>query len=235
MKQLLMRVPSLLALIDLDHTLFKTEEFWEAVTELLGRRFGIPVAQFRAGRLDRSPSGPGRTARGEGYDFFVHLGLYGVDPDEAETAIIAELGPDANQRNRWLNPGALTLIEYLRNCSFQPVIKTTGAHRFQMLKVHCAGLADIPVETLEGNKGEDFASAQDESDVFVYQGVLFKLVVFIDDSDATFEALDDRPGLICVQILGSPKHPRVSPYDWVHKVQTLEEIPPLIEALLVSR
>ena len=227
----------LLALIDLDHTLFQTEEFWEAVTELMGRKFPAKVTaqQLREERLDRRPEGPGRTAAGEGYDFFVHIGTHGIDPDEAEAAILAEFGGRPvdlarHSGGRWLNPGALDLLKYLSDHHYHMVVKTTGARRFQMLKYRCTGLpASIQIEALEGNKGADEAARWDAAGGFTYDGKHFDAVAFIDDSGATFKAVGERHGLLAFHVQGSPKHPGPGP-EWATPVNTLDQIPAMLEA-----
>lgn len=223
-------MPKLLAISDWDHCLFRTEEFWIAITELLERHYGqshgIMADQFRAERLDRSPDGPGRLANGEGYDFFLHLSQHGVNPDEAEKAILTELSG-----NKWLYPGAVELISALRIRGYTFVIETTGAKRFQALKIASATNlpADIPVRAMPGNKGQVLRQEWDEAGGIIHRDTPYSRVVVIDNSAATFEALGQHSGLTAIQVTGREKDPEPSPLEWVRKVRDLTEIPDLLK------
>ncbi|HEY2004468.1 MAG TPA: hypothetical protein VGH44_05145 [Candidatus Saccharimonadia bacterium] len=219
---------NLLAILDLDHCIFQSEAFWLNVTELLERHYGvtgITAAKFRTERLDRRPGGPGRVAGGEGYDFFAHLSQHGVDSAAAEHQIIQSL-----RGNRWLYPGSVKLISYLRDHGYTIVIETTGADRFQQLKVACAANlpSDIPVRAFPDNKGDLLRREWESAGGIVHHGTSYAHVLVIDNSATTFAALGQHPGLTAVQIVGREKSPEPSPLPWVHKVTTLSEIPPLI-------
>jgi len=222
-------MPKLLAISDWDHCLFRTEEFWQAVTDLLERHYGnshgIMADQFRAERLDRSPGGPGRVAEGEGYDFFLHLSQHGIDPDEAEKAIMDELSVD-----QWLYPGTTELIANLRRRGYTFVIETTGAVHFQALKIACAANlpTDIPTRAMPGNKGQVLRQEWNQAGRIIHRDIAYTHVLLIDDSAGTFEALGEHPGLTAIQITGREKNPEPSPLNWVHKVKDLSEIPALL-------
>ena len=222
-------MPKLLAISDWDHCLFRTEGFWQAVSDLLERHYGnshgVMADQFRAERLDRSPSGPGRVAGGEGYDFFLHLEQHGIDPDEAEKAIMQDLSGD-----RWLYSGATDLISELRHHGYTFVVETTGATRFQALKIACATNlpTDIPVRAMPGNKGQVLRQEWEQAGGIIHRDIAYTHVLLLDDSADTFEVLGEHPGLTAIQVIGREKNPEPSPLDWVHKVKDLSEIPALL-------
>jgi len=218
----------LLAVLDLDHCIFQSEEFWHDVTDLLEQHYGaagIAAAKFRAERLDRRPDGPGRVAGGEGYDFFAHLSRYGVDPATAEHAIARALKGD-----QWLYPSAVELIDYLRDHGYTVVIETTGADRFQRLKIACAANlpGGIPVRAFPENKGEVLRREWEAAGGIVHRGIPYAHVLLVDNSAGTFTALGEHPGLTAVQVTGREKNPEPSLLPWVHKVTELSQISALI-------
>jgi hypothetical protein len=220
-----------LAVIDFDHTLFMTEEFWtaaiEATVRLFGTEYGVTVDRLEAERGDRRPGSLGRVAGGEGYDFFTHLSDgYGIDPAVARAKLTEALCGGS-----WLYPYARELIQHLQSRGYAVVITTVGVTDFQYFKLDCVpGLYELADDflVLSFNKGD---MTRYSLDGFMdMPGDLVSRIVLICDSPATFEAVGNHANLLAIQVVGRPKNPRAIPAEGVHGITGLEQAPALIHA-----
>jgi beta-phosphoglucomutase-like phosphatase (HAD superfamily) len=217
-----------IAILDFDHTLFRSEDYWKATLVVVNRAFGIEAEQLDAERQDRRPGAAGRLASGEGYDLLAHLEAHGVEPSLARATLLKEL-----RGKEWLYPGTTELLAELKRLGFEVTILTVGSSPFQELKRDCCQnlSPELPFTTVGYNKGTYLATHWPAPNHLSLGGRVYTEALVVDDAADTFEALGERPDLIAIQLVNRPKYPHASPLPWVQTVHELIEIAPMIKRL----
>jgi len=131
---------------DLDYMLLDTDKFfYDGVLPVLSEAFGLRAGVFRNQMNQfRRKFGPAND-----YDFFGHVAMLGLSPDEVEGVLTDKVKGD-----HLLRPGAKQLLEIQRANGSTEAIVTLGETRYQHFKVGSVpALEGIPVHAIREPKG----------------------------------------------------------------------------------
>ena len=138
--------------LDLDRTLFRTDEFMGELWQVIAELYREPEYAEEATRLANHyvPQSDGQPL----YDLSTHLRALGLNPEMLYPQLVQSRLSEID----WLYDGAVQLIDWLVD-NTEVRILTYGAETFQRLKLAlCPKLAGIPVTIIQSDKAEWLAS-----------------------------------------------------------------------------
>ncbi len=143
-----MTLPYDVVYLDLDRTLFRTDDFmsklWQTLADLYGWAKLTQESNRLAGHYVHQDDGQ------KLYDLSAHLKEVNIEPADA----YGRLHHSKLAGDDWLYPDAVKLVGWLSTHSRVEIL-TYGAHDFQRLKLDfCPKLADVPATIIQTDKAD---------------------------------------------------------------------------------